>query len=165
MQELWQLGLSWDEDVPPEIKTKWIALFNEMSKLNQVQFPRCLTPRLAVGDPWLVVFCDASRLAFGACAYVRWQLSDGTFGVRFVAAKSRVAPLKELTIPRLELQSAVLASRLAKTILEENPPQDRTNNPFLRQSGRTRLDSKSTKILQAFRVLSSKRDSVKFKSR
>ncbi len=72
-----------------------------------------------VVDPWLVVFCDASRLAFGACAYIRWQLNNGAFGVRFVAAKSRVAPLKELTIPRLELQSAVLASRLAKTILEE----------------------------------------------
>lgn len=63
--------------------------------------------------------CDASRLAFGACAYTRWKLADGTFGVRFVAAKSRVAPLKELTIPRLELQAAVLASRLAKTIKRE----------------------------------------------
>ena len=119
MQELWQRGLGWDDDVPPDIRMKWTALFSEMSALNQVQFERCLTPLQIVGDPWLVVFCDASRLAFGACAYIRWQLNNGAFGVRFVAAKSRVAPLKELTIPRLELQSAVLASRLAKTILEE----------------------------------------------
>lgn len=52
-------------------------------------------------------------------AYVRWQLLDGKFGIRFVAAKTRVAPFKELTVPRLELQAAVLASRLAKTILDE----------------------------------------------
>ena len=49
-----------------------------------------------------------------------WKLQDGTFSARFIAAKSRIAPLKELTIPRLELQGAVLASRLGKTILEES---------------------------------------------
>ena len=119
MQELWQLGLSWDADVPPDIRTKWTELFNEMAALNEVKFERCLTPLNVASDPWLIVFCDASRLAFGTCAYVRWELMDGTVGVRFVAAKTRVAPLKELTIPRLELQAAVLASRLAKTILDE----------------------------------------------
>jgi hypothetical protein len=119
MQELWQLGLGWDDDVPSDIRMKWTALFNEMSALNQVQFERCLTPLNVASDPWLVIFCDASRVAFGACAYIRWQLNNREFGVRFVAAKSHVAPLKELMIPRLELQSAVLASCLAKTILEE----------------------------------------------
>ena len=44
---------------------------------------------------------------------------NGEVGVKFVAAKTCLAPLKELTIPRLELQAAVLASRLAKTILDE----------------------------------------------
>ena len=62
-----------------------------------------------------VVFCDAPCQAFGACAYARWK-----FGVRFIATKSRVASLKELTIPRLKLQGAVLACRLGKTILEES---------------------------------------------
>ena len=90
-----------------------------MALLNEVKLERCLTPLDAMNNPWLIIFCDASRLAFGACAYVRWQLLDGKFGVRFVAAKTRVAPLKELTVPRLELQAAVLASRLAKTILNE----------------------------------------------
>ncbi|CAB3988254.1 PREDICTED: uncharacterized protein LOC107356511 [Paramuricea clavata] len=62
----------------------------------------------------------ASIEAFGTCAYSRWPLGDGTFGVTFIAAKSRVAPLKQLTIPRLELQAAVLATRLGKTIAEES---------------------------------------------
>ena len=120
LQELWQLGLGWDDEVPVEVKRKWMNLFEGMMALNNVHFPRCLTPHDAIGSPILVVFCDASRLAFGACAYIRWKLADGKFGARFVAAKSRVAPLKELTIPRLELQAAVIASRLGKTITEES---------------------------------------------
>ena len=94
--------------------------FKELEHLNAVEFPRCLTPLSAIGTPVLCVFADASRKAFGACAYVRWQIENGKFESRFIAAKSRVAPLKELTIPRQELQSAVLASRLAKSILEES---------------------------------------------
>ena len=77
-----------------------MRLFEEMMALNNVQFERCLTPPNAIGNPSLVVFCDASQRAFSACA------QTGKFGVRFVAAKSRVAPFKELSIPRLELQAA-----------------------------------------------------------
>ena len=120
MQGLWQLGFGWDDEVPPEVRRKWMALFEEIISLNNLKFERCLTLPNATGDPALVVFCDASRLAFGACAYMKWKLSDGQFGTRFVAAKARVAPLKELTIPRLELQAAVLASRLGKCILQES---------------------------------------------
>ena len=119
LQTLWKRGISWDEDLPPDLLEKWKTLFEEMVQLNGVSFERCLTPPDAVGQPILCVFSDASEEAFGACAYARWQLSSGEFGVRFIAAKSRVAPLKKLTIPRLELQGAVLASRLGKTILEE----------------------------------------------
>ena len=120
MEELWQLGLGWDNQVSPEVKRKWIVLFEEIIALNNVKFERYLTLPNATGDPSLVVFCDTSRLAFGACAYMKWKLDNGQFGTRFVAAKARVAPLKELTIPRLELQAAVLASRLGKFILQES---------------------------------------------
>ncbi|XP_066016486.1 uncharacterized protein [Pocillopora verrucosa] len=68
----------------------------------------------------LCVFADASQDALGACAYTRQRKDDSTYAVKFIAAKSRVSPLKQLTIPRLELQAAVLASRLAKSIQEES---------------------------------------------
>ena len=82
-------------------------LFNEeMAAVNNVRFQRCLTPAGAVLNPDLITFCDASRKAFGACTYVRWKLTYGKFGVPFVAEN-------------LELQAAVLGSRLAKAIQEE----------------------------------------------
>ena len=120
MQRLWQKGVDWDEQLPADEEGKWIELFAEMRELNDVTIERCLTPPNAVGNPMLCIFSDASVEAFGACAYNRWSLGDGTFGVTFIAAKSRVAPLKQLTIPRLELQAAVLATRLGKTIVEES---------------------------------------------
>ena len=120
LQELWQLGLDWDDDIPHTAKEKWTRIFEDLAKLNDVKFDRCLTPPNVVGKPSIIVFCDASRLAFGPVAYIRWKRRDGKYDVRFVAAKSRVAPLKELTIPRLELQAAVLGSRLGRTIQDES---------------------------------------------
>ena len=95
-------------------------LFQDMVQLNGVQFDRCLTLPNATGQPVLCAFSDASEDAFGACAYARWQSSAGGFNAQFIAAKSRAAPLKKLTIPRLELQGAVLAFRLSKTIFKES---------------------------------------------
>ena len=82
MQELWQIGLGWDDEVPPHKKCKWMKLFEEMIALNNVKFKRCLTSPNVCRDPSLIVFSDASRQAFGACAYVQWKLKDGRFGVR-----------------------------------------------------------------------------------
>ena len=120
MQRLWQLGLDWDDEVPLAVQETWISLFQEIKELDSVFFERCLTVVSAVEPPMLCVFADASQDALGACAYARQRKDDNTYAVKFIAAKSRVSPLKQLTIPRLELQAAVLASRLAKSIQEES---------------------------------------------
>ena len=90
-----------------------------MEQLNGVSLERCICPRDVVKPPIWCVFADASQGAFGTCAYLRSESTSGNVNVKFVAAKSRVAPLKELTIPRLELQAAVLASRQCKTVERE----------------------------------------------
>ena len=105
---------------------------------NGVRSDRCLTPPRAIVQPVLCVFSDTSEDAFGACAYARWQLSTGGFNARFIAAKSRVAPLKKLTIPRLELQGAVLASRLSETILKESRLKFEKSVFFLDSIGKTK---------------------------
>ena len=98
-----------DQPVSRNEEPQWHKL-REMSDTALCSWPPCT----------LCFFSDASEDAFGSCAYARWQMSNGEYDARFIAAKSRVAPLKRLTIPRLELQGAVLASRLCKTIVDES---------------------------------------------
>ena len=64
----------------------------------------------------LHVFADASEKAFGAVAYIRARLTNGRIIVQLLCAKTRVAPLKQQTLPRLELCAAVLAAQLAQRI-------------------------------------------------
>ncbi|KAG1697393.1 hypothetical protein GQR58_006003 [Nymphon striatum] len=119
MQDLWSKSLEWDEQLDANLENEWKKFFDEMRGLEYLKFDRCLTPDKSVGQPVLCIFADGSEKAFGTCAYMRWEINNGEFGVRFVGAKSRVAPLKKISIPRLELQAAVLASRIYKTIKAE----------------------------------------------
>ncbi|XP_045127641.1 uncharacterized protein LOC123514085 [Portunus trituberculatus] len=110
----------WDDVLPDRLKEKWVKLFHEMYELESVTFARCVKPNNAVGDPVLVIFSDGSSLAYGACAYIRWELDDGRFESRLIMAKNRIAPVKQITIPRLELCGAVLSCRLRLTIEKES---------------------------------------------
>ena len=62
--------------------------------------------------PELIIFADASTLAFGAVAYLRWRISETEFECRLVMAKCKLAPMRQLPIPKVELCSAVLAVRM-----------------------------------------------------
>lgn len=119
LQDLWRTKLGWDEPLSAADQKRWQRLLEELDELKSVEFPRCVMPvDLSANAPMLCIFSDASEEAFGACAYLRWEKGDGA-ETKLLCAKSRVAPLKKLTIPKLELQGAVLASRLCKTIKEE----------------------------------------------
>ncbi|XP_065193160.1 uncharacterized protein LOC135824355 [Sycon ciliatum] len=84
------------------------------------EVPRCYTPLIAVAtEIQLHVFADASEKAYGAAAYMRKANHGTQLAVFLVAAKARVAPLKPASIPHLELQAAVLASRLSCTVREQ----------------------------------------------
>lgn len=65
----------------------------------------------------LHVFCDASERAYSAVAYLEGETKDGEPSTSFVASKSRVAPLKRMTLPRLELMGAVIGARLANNLM------------------------------------------------
>jgi ribonuclease HI len=115
VQELWKLKVDWDEQVPEEFARRWETWAHETENLPQVKIPRALVSR--EDQPFetsLQVFCDASQRAYGAIVYMRNVYVDGEIEVKFVTAKTRVAPQKPstLTIPRLELNAAVLAVRL-----------------------------------------------------
>ena len=67
----------------------------------------------------LIVFTDGSGKAFGAAAYIRWELEDGTYWTLLIMAKSKIAPKNMVSIPRMELNGAVLGNRIKNFILKE----------------------------------------------
>ena len=117
LQDLWLAGLAWDDAVDVSIESAATKWFQELPSLSRLAIPRCL-----VGDQAtdrqpveLHVFADASEKAYGTVVYCRSTSLTGEVSVRQVIAKSKVAPLDTVSIPRLELQAAVLAVRLGST--------------------------------------------------
>ena len=111
-QELWKLGLSWDEEIPEQLCFVFSKWLDDLQLLRQWCIPRNYT-----GKGWcdidhieLLGFGDASPKGYGACIYLKATINDGTCVCSLVIAKSRVAPLKELSLPRLELLGSLLCA-------------------------------------------------------
>ncbi|XP_033363073.1 uncharacterized protein LOC117241211 [Bombus vosnesenskii] len=120
LQRLWMLKIDWDESLPADVHTEWSKYYAQLPLLNNVEFPRktIINPAAEIE---LHGFCDASDRAYGACVYLRTITLDGHVCTRLLTAKSKVAPLKSLTIPRLELNGALLLASLATTVLQALP--------------------------------------------
>lgn len=118
MQKLWTSSLGWDDSVDGDLLIEWKVFHESLINLNDIQIPRCV-----VVDEFEFVemhgFSDASLKAYGACVYLRCIRKDGTVSVRLLCSKSRVAPIRGSTIPRLELCGALLLSRLVSKIIPE----------------------------------------------
>ena len=110
MQELWKRNYSWDQPLSQELQRKWLTLSEDLKTATQTEVSRRYFPSTPTwsANNTLHVFVDASVKAYGAVAYV----TNGS-ETSLVMAKSRVAPLKKLTLPQLELMAAVLGARLS----------------------------------------------------
>nr|CAH7735347.1 unnamed protein product [Callosobruchus chinensis] len=115
LQQLWLQNLHWDESLPSSIDSRWRQLRRELPLLNTVQIPRHVTCPSPV-QVELHGFTDASTEAYGACLYLRSVSSSGELTVRLLTAKSKVSPLKSLTIPKLELCGALLLAQLTTKV-------------------------------------------------
>ena len=108
----------WDEELVGELRSKWLELIAELEFMSkQVKIPRCYFARESGAKIELHGFCDASGKAYGCAIYMRICYEDKVETV-LLCSRSRVAPLKTQTIPRLELLGAVLLARLMVTVLE-----------------------------------------------
>ncbi|XP_033230028.1 uncharacterized protein LOC117181463 [Belonocnema kinseyi] len=113
MQQLWKTTTKWDDLVPPEILSPWRQYQKQLHLLSHWKIPR------SVQDPGadelqLHGFADAER-AYGACIYLRSTRGD-EYHSTLLCAKSRVAPIKNLSMPRLELCATVLLANLYKNV-------------------------------------------------
>ena len=116
-QEACRLGLDWDEEIPESLKATWFAWLSDLYLLAEYKVPRCYSPASFLDAKREIhIFCDASEIGYGAVAYLRF-LDQGRIHCSLVMAKSRLAPLKKITIPRMELTAAKLAISI-KVILD-----------------------------------------------
>ncbi|UYV60560.1 hypothetical protein LAZ67_1001526, partial [Cordylochernes scorpioides] len=118
MQELWRSGTGWDEHIPNDIKEKWNNFRAELLKLGDLSIPRYVWACEKDQDVQLHGFCDASGVAYSAVCYLRTVSLDGQVHISMLAAKTRVAPCKSLTLPRLELCAALLLSQLYRSVVD-----------------------------------------------
>ena len=116
-QQLWTLGVSWDDPVPDDFQQQISLWLADLQSLSSFKLPRPFFP-----DGWdparvvIHVFADASEKGYGACAYIAVAGQ-----VSLVTSRARVAPLKKLTLPRLELMACLVAARLllhVRSVLE-----------------------------------------------
>ena len=119
LQELCRKGLGWDDPLPDEELQRWETWLSELQCLEQINIPRCLAPKTDQRVKYeLHVFCDASEKAYGVVCYIRAVTGDDV-KCTLVMSKSRVTPLKKVSIVRLELMACALGVKIAKMIQDE----------------------------------------------
>lgn len=118
LQTLWAKNISWDDQLPAEVESQWHDFIKYLPEITNIEIPRRV-----LCDSYVKVelhaFCDASIKAYAACIYLRSVSNTGNVQAQLLLAKSRVAPLKQkLTMPRLELCGALLATKLMKKVVD-----------------------------------------------
>ncbi|XP_045023412.1 uncharacterized protein LOC116935800 [Daphnia magna] len=117
LRELQIQGLQWTDEVTGEAEQWWKKWFETLKQLNDLEIPRCLFEREDfIVRTELHSFGDASEEAYAAVVYLRNVYVDGTVLVRHVRASTKLAPKKTISIPKLELNAALLAARLVRTV-------------------------------------------------
>lgn len=117
MQKLWALKIDWDEELPDSIQGSWLQFYQSFDLLGTIEIDRCVLIEDAA-DIELHGFADASQSAYGAAVYVRSVNSHSQVKVQLLCAKSRVAPLQQQTLPKLELMAAALLAELVTVVRE-----------------------------------------------
>lgn len=111
LQQLWLVGVNWDDPLPNQITKQWLKLKKEMMSCENVKIPRW-AKTTSPESFTLHGFSDASEHAYGAVVYIRNNENDKNAYVKILTSKTRVAPTKKLSIPRLELCGANLLCKL-----------------------------------------------------
>ena len=110
LQDLWASKKEWDEKLDEVMLHKWMKLQKEMECISMVTIPRFI----GNSNCQLLCFCDASTKAYASVIYLS---SDA--GVNLLFSKARVAPIKKLGTPRLELLAVLIGVRMLNLVQEQ----------------------------------------------
>lgn len=123
VQRLWDKKRDWDDpNLPPELLQTWKEWETELSALPHIALPRSYTGPAKDKETSkrdIHIFCDASERAYGSVAYLRTEDQQGNVEVAFITARSKVAPKKQQSIPRLELCASLTGAQLARVVKTE----------------------------------------------
>lgn len=115
LQRAWNAGLAWDDPVHPPLESEWTVFARQLPHIQRLRIPRyMLVPQIQ--ELQLLGFCDASQKGFAAAFYLRAVSTTGASKVTLLRAKTKLAPLKTVSIPRLELCAAHLLIKLLSTL-------------------------------------------------
>ncbi|XP_028982434.1 uncharacterized protein LOC107045164 [Diachasma alloeum] len=112
LQDLWRLKLKWDDPFPDESVQCWKTFRENLNDLDRVTVSRWLRISTETLNIQIHGFADASTVAMSAVVYIRTKTINDSTSTVLVCAKTKVAPLKRMTIPRLELTAALLLTQL-----------------------------------------------------
>lgn len=115
VQRLWMLNVDWDDPPPAEILLKWECFSEQLTLLRSLEIPRCIAVS-QVRRCQFHGFADSSEAGYGAVVYLRVVDIYENTHIFFICAKSRVAPTKRISLPRLELCAAVILADLLKYV-------------------------------------------------
>ena len=112
-QEATARKIDWDNDLPNDLLQQWRPWVTSLHGVRELRFPRCLKPQ-AFDDAAIQLhpFSDASAQGYGCSSYLRCVNKYGQVHMQLIMSKNKVAPLKTCTLPRLELQAAVLSIKV-----------------------------------------------------
>lgn len=113
--------IGWDELLEENENVQWTRWLDDLGKLKEVKVERCFKPKgfTQIQEIQLHLFSDASRQGYSAAAYFRVKNVDGRVHCSFVMGKARLIPIREISIPRLELTAAVISVKLSHVIRDE----------------------------------------------
>ncbi|KMQ85252.1 hypothetical protein RF55_16302 [Lasius niger] len=116
MQKLWATRCDWDAVLPENMYKEWSIFYTQLSNLKEISIPRWNGQGSDNVSAEILGFADASTVGYGAVVYLKLIMVDGSVQITLLTAKSKVAPLKPITIPRLELCATVLLARLIVSV-------------------------------------------------
>ena len=119
-QEICQLKIGWDEALPEDLTSRWIELAEDKVRVSTITIPRCVLDGMESADVKSVQLhglADASKIAYGANVYIRVSTAN-MCSSHLLASKTRIAPLKGETIPRLKMIAALTLANLVTAVYE-----------------------------------------------
>lgn len=121
LQSLCRVNVDWDDPIPDHLLPRWEQWRAELHTLEQLKIQRCYKPKGfgKVKTVQLHHFSDASLDGYGQCSYLRLKDEHDKVHCSLVMGKARVAPLKAVTVPRLELTATVVSVRINSQLKKE----------------------------------------------